>query len=347
MEFRKYSSITNTYNNKFIDQIMQSIKKDDRFLCFEKLHGTNFQIRLFETDSKLTIEYGRRTGILHEDTNFMDYEKHLVTPKFVESVTHVWELLKSDEVNQITIFGEYFGGRYPHLDLDPDSNKPVQKDIWYSQTRMFCGFDILVSSCSKKEDQYIDVKDANEIFKTCDIFCLDPIKEGTLDELLEFDVENLKTTIPSRVGLPEIENNFAEGIIIRPINECKTFRNNRVILKKKRSKFSEKKTIRNNVIKHKTPLSEKVINLINELESYITVARLNNLISKYGQIPEERKIMKFAGLYAQDIFQEYEEETGHRLNTMETSDRKVVSSTINKFACDLIKENLESAMESN
>ena len=224
--------------------------------------------------------------------------------------------------------------------MDPDSNKPIQKDIWYSQKRMFCGFDIMVN------DQYTDVKDVSEIFKSCDIFYLEPIQEGTLDELLEFDVENLKTTIPSRVGMPEMENNFAEGIIIRPINECRTFRDNRIILKKKRNKFSEKKTIRNNVIKHKTPLSEKVINLINELESYITVARLNNLISKNGQIENQRGIMKFAGLYAQDIFQEYEEETRHRLNTMESSNRKVVSSTINKLASDLIKENLEIVMVS-
>lgn len=92
MEFRKYSSITNTYNNKFVDQIRQSIKKDDRFLCFEKIHGANFQIRLFETDGKLTIEYGRRTGILDDNTHFMEYSKHLVTPKMVESMTHLWEI---------------------------------------------------------------------------------------------------------------------------------------------------------------------------------------------------------------------------------------------------------------
>lgn len=341
MEFRKYSSITNTYNTKFVEQIQQTVKPETKFACFEKLHGANFQFQLSIVEDNLEIKYGRRTGILQKDENFMDYERHLATPEFTFKMTTVWNKLKSEDTKQIIVYGEYFGGRYPHSDFDPDSNKPVQKDIWYSQKRLFCGFDIIVNG------QYIDVEKANEVFKECGIFCLQPIQTGTLDELMEFDVETLYTTIPEQFGLPRIENNFAEGIIIRPLTEMRTYRDNRVILKKKRSKYSEKKTVKNHTIKTKEPISEKVMRLINELESYITLPRLENLVSKEGHLQDERRVMKYAGLYSQDIFKEYEENTGHRLNTMETSERKVVSTTINKFSCDFIRDHMDLVLGTN
>lgn len=339
MDFRKYSSITNTYNNKFIEKIRFSLNANEKFLCFEKLHGANFQIRLFEKEGQLEMEFGKRNSLLTIDMNFMEFQKYLLTPEIKGYAKNVWELVKSQDVNMVTIFGEYFGGRYPHIDLDPDSNKPIQKEIWYSQKRLFCPFDLLIN------DQYMNIKEALEIFKKAGFFCLDPIKEGTLDELLNFDVETFMTTVPPLFNLPEIKNNYAEGIIIRPVKESRTLRNDRIILKKKRNKFSEKKTIKNNVIKSKVPLSQKVMDTINELESYVTKARLDNLISKEGNIPNNKKIMKFAGLYAQDIFNEYEENTGKKLNMLEPADRKIISGTINKFSCDLIKENLDSVME--
>lgn len=334
MEFRKYSSITNTYNTKFVDQIRTTINPDTKFACFEKLHGANFQVQLSEENGKLNIKYGRRTGILQEGENFMEYEKYLLTPEFVKCFTNVWDKLK-DNFKEVVVYGEYFGGRYPHPDFDPDSNKPVQRDIWYSQKRMFCGFDILA------DNQFMDIEKANEVFKECGIFYLQPIQIGTLDELLDFDVETLYTTIPEQLGLPRMENNFAEGIIIRPLTEMRTRRDNRIILKKKRSKYSEKKTVKNHMIKSKEPISEKVMKLINELESYITLPRLENLVSKEGHLEDARRVMKYAGLYSQDIFKEYEENTGHRLNTMETSERKIVSTTINKFSCDFIREHID------
>lgn len=341
MEFRKYSSITNTYNIRFIEQIQQTIKPETKFACFEKLHGANFQLRLFEKDGKLVIEYGKRTSILKKGEKFMDYKNYFLSPEFTESLTKIWEKLKSEEVKHVVVYGEYFGGRYPHPDFDPDSNKPVQKDIWYTQKRLFCGFDIIVN------DKYMDIEKVNEIFKECGIFHLQPIKIGTLEELLEFDVEEFYTTIPEQFEFPQMENNFAEGIIIRPLTEMRTYRDNRVILKKKRSMYSEKKTVKNHTIKSKEPISEKIMKLINELESYITLPRLENLISKEGRLEDQRRIMKFAGLYSQDIFKEYEENTGHRLNTMETSERKVVSSTINKFSCEFLREHIDLILGTN
>jgi Rnl2 family RNA ligase len=248
MQFRKYSSINNSNNEKFINEIRDSIKPSDQFLCFEKIHGANFQFRLSESDGELKIQYGKRTCSITEEDVFMDYQKHIITPKLIESVTKLWNLKKSDRIETITIYGEYFGGRYPHPDFDPDSNKPVQKDIWYTMKRMFCAFDLLINDC------YMNIKEANEVFKSCGIFYLEPVMEGTLDDALSFDVENFATTIPKRMGLPEITNNFAEGIIIRPNTESQTFRKHRIIIKKKKMKFSERKTVRNNVIKHKTPL---------------------------------------------------------------------------------------------
>ena len=67
MEFRKYSGIYNSYNNKFIDQIRDTIgvqNTTDEFVAFEKLHGANVQIHTYEQNGVLIYEYGRRGAIL-------------------------------------------------------------------------------------------------------------------------------------------------------------------------------------------------------------------------------------------------------------------------------------------
>eukprot|EP01126_Amoeba_proteus_P055738 TRINITY_DN6941_c0_g1_i4.p2 TRINITY_DN6941_c0_g1~~TRINITY_DN6941_c0_g1_i4.p2 ORF type:complete len:178 (-),score=43.49 TRINITY_DN6941_c0_g1_i4:41-574(-) len=108
---------------------------------------------------------------------------------------------------------------------------------------------------------------------------------GTYTDCLEFDVK-FESHLPARLGLPKIENNYAEGIVIKPLKELHVNTKKgttRAIVKKKAVEFQE---IRYHDAKK--PMQERntdvgpLETLKWEIPSYVTENRLHNAISKFG-----------------------------------------------------------------
>jgi hypothetical protein len=69
-------------------------------------------------------------------------------------------------------------------------------------------------------------------------FLLTPL--GTFNEVIKFDVENFVTTLPAIFGLPPIENNIAEGLVLKLAGaNAFTGKGSRVIIKLKSDRFKE------------------------------------------------------------------------------------------------------------
>ena len=69
LEFKKYSSIENSFNREFMERIVAEMPTDLEYVVQEKVHGANTS---FLCDGK-NVRFAKRTSMLEADENFYDY----------------------------------------------------------------------------------------------------------------------------------------------------------------------------------------------------------------------------------------------------------------------------------
>lgn len=274
MDFKKYSEIENTYRVKILDNIRNHGYDipDITWTVTEKVDGSNlsFWIR------KGVITPARRTAFLEPDENFYNYQTVLekYRDKFIKAAARF-------PSSTVIIYGELFGGSYKHPDVpkDPDAKK-VQDRIQYCPHNDFYVFDVYIMNKERDLNSYYLPHNVVGLLCEAEGFLYaKSIFTGTFDECLKFD-NRFITTIPAIFDLPPIENNYAEGVVIKP-NDPLYFKNgDRVILKNKIEEFAEITKIP----KEKEPLLPEVTSAIGRLSDYITESRYYSVISKLGEV---------------------------------------------------------------
>ncbi|WP_196894798.1 RNA ligase family protein [Aureivirga marina] len=332
MKFKKFNSIENSYQEKFIESIYENGFDSMNYVVQEKVHGANFS---FITDGK-EIKIAKRTDFIEKEENF--YNSYFILEKYKEKVIALFEFLaETKQIQTLTVFGELFGGGYPHKDVPRDNTaKLVQKGIYYHKENDFFAFDILLDNVN-----YLEVEEANELFENFDFIFAKTLFKGTLEACLTFE-NTFKTTIPTFYNLPEIEGNICEGVIIRP--EKATFfpGGSRVLIKNKNEAWSENNGFIDRELLHKTisgidkEISEELKNLCEKAITYISENRLNNVISKIGEIKSRKEFGKILGMYNKDILQDFEKEN-ELYKSLEKQNRKIVSKIINERASKLVE----------
>lgn len=323
--FKKYNSIENSYREKVVEQIYLHGYGNDTFVVQEKVHGANFSF-IFDGANVLVA---KRTALIEEGERFNNYE--YVLENYKDRILTLFSLLKNDipEVKTIHVYGELFGGSYPHPEVEklPDMVK-VQKGISYSPKNEFYAFDI----CINKE-YYLDVHQSNSYFEKLDIFYAKTLFGGDLKSCLAFP-NIFSSYIPKWLELPEIKDNFCEGVVIRPVNN-RIFRNgSRVILKNKNEKWSEKSKVKK-VVKPIELTAEETA-LWDVLYSYLTENRLINTQSKLGDF-QLKMIGKTIGFFAKDALQDFVKENPLIWNDLEKERKKIITKQLNKKASDIVK----------
>jgi Rnl2 family RNA ligase len=281
--FSEYNSIENV-SSKTIKAIKELCGDDTmEWVATEKIHGANFSAM---TDGN-TVSWGRRSGLIGKAEKFYNYQK--VTQNLEDDIKELFNVIKfankKKDIEFIQIYGELFGGAYPHNDVPKVAGScKVQEGVYYHPENQFMIFDGMYVLKNNKTHFYFDydelLKYTEKIpnLRTCQI-----LNRGTLDELVKLD-PYFQTTIPQLYGLPPIENNYAEGYVLKP---AKTFYNNdgeRVALKLKRSNLSEKITDPN-VAKNSAKNSDTKILIF----SYLNENRLASVKSKLTDDEREDK----------------------------------------------------------
>ena len=67
LEFKKYSSIENSFCREFMEKVVAEMPQDLEYVVQEKVHGTN---TCFLCDGK-DVRFAKRTSILAEDEQFL------------------------------------------------------------------------------------------------------------------------------------------------------------------------------------------------------------------------------------------------------------------------------------
>ena len=201
MEFKKFTSLENTYKEKVIDHIRLNHGKGHWWVS-EKIDGANFSIWVNAQETKFA---SRNQWV---DSNFYGAEEIIL-----DVAAKVEALFKKLGVSEIVVYGELFG-------------EGIQKRINYG-TKKFAAFDIVV------DGEHLPFCEMECLCNTHGIDMVPVIAVGlTLDEAL--DQQEVFNSHLSPTG------DKAEGISIAPILPTWSGNGSRVWLKKKSETFSEK-----------------------------------------------------------------------------------------------------------
>lgn len=302
------SEIPNKYSK--IEENMLDWSKDYKkvklWYVTEKIHGSNFSfVNEVQTN---TIKYAKRNGIIEQDEIFFNYKS--ILPETEPKIKNIVENIKKDFENtkNIIIYGELFGGIYPNMSSE---YTPVQKGVFYSSNIHFIAFDIYIDFIDGRS-HYLSFEKSIDYFARAKIMYVEPLSTFSSYEKASHYELGFNSTIPIKFGLPELEMNKAEGIVIRGDFE-KT--NQRYIVKKKIPEF------------HETKYSDNKINVKDKKQiglNMITANRLDNAISKIGILEDYR--YQIYDLLVKDIF--------HELKITKTDEKK----NLKKFFMEKIIE---------
>jgi len=316
-----------------VQEILSS--KQIEFVALEKIHGTNFS---FITDG-VDVQCCRRSDILKLDENFFSYQNILLVykNKILKLFNQVQKIIKKNynqDIWQIQLYGELYGGNYPGIERAKGS-QTVQKGIYYSNSNEFAAFDlrywITNSSNEQKESKYLDWDLLVNLLNLVSIPTVPIISQGNWEIISKLDPK-FESEVYKVHNLPKIDSNFAEGYVIKPTKEIRFGKDeDRLIWKFKNPSFSE---ISNN--KKKTIISNDDKNniYILRLEQYINENRYDNVVSK---IIEGTPVEKLVELFQQDIWVDFIDDLNSDKIELELEDKKELERKLKGYSNKFVR----------
>lgn len=318
--------IENSYRKKFIDIVVAEKLDEGEFVVQEKAHGANLS---FWYDGK-DLKSAKRSGFIKD--NFYDYK--LVETKNRERVEKLYAILKKEgcDFSELAVYGELVGGTYPHKDVEKDTSATrIQKGIFYTPHNEFYAIDAAI------DGQLIDVDKFNQAMEKAGFLYAKTIFRGTFEECLKYS-NSFPSQISVWLGLPELEDNICEGVVIKPVIPKFISDTTRVILKNKNEKWAEKAKARDRPKKPPMTLSAKGEELFGEMGNLITENRLRNVLSKIGPIGQ-KEFGKLIQLFSKDILDEFFKDHIEEYNRLEKKEQKQLTRKLSQKCAELIRLN--------
>ncbi|MEM1393006.1 MAG: RNA ligase family protein [Cyanobacteria bacterium P01_H01_bin.150] len=298
----------------------RSFKKTD-WVVTEKIHGANFGI---VTDG-LEVKFAKRKEFLDSEEDFFGYQ--LLKEELALKAKEIFKVLQIQKNNlqKIFIYGELFGGEYPHSEVNSVFGvQAIQTGVYYSPRIEYCGFDIaVIENGIDFEKKYLDYDRGLQLFEQVGIMAAKPLFIGKFEDAVAYNIE-FESTIPTILNLPSLQQaNKAEGVVIKPVKSfCIETRKGRIrpIIKNKIPDFAEdsryhqaqKWNYRDKFtkIQNQKPILSFENELCQEMLNLVTVTRLNNVISKFGRVTNQdiEKQQQLVDLLEKDVLESFNEE---------------------------------------
>lgn len=275
MTFKKWPSIENSYQQKFIDAFLAEFwdLAEESFVVTEKIHGSNLSF-FFAPGEPWKI--GKRTSYLRDGEKFFGI--HAVLPEYEPILGRVQAFVEKGGFS-IRLFGEFFG-------------PGIQKGVDYGEYKRILFFGLMV------DDELMPFSILQEVAEQLGFAeHLVPIA-GFVSDLvgvLDFNTEFVSLVNP-------IEGNLCEGVVIQPYRKVYINRGGKTfLLKTKNEKFKEKSRAK----KPPLPDDPEVQRLHSEFKLYITGNRLQGVFSKHGEIEGPKQIGDYIRLMIQDALKDF------------------------------------------
>jgi Rnl2 family RNA ligase len=290
MSFHSYTDLENKKGKLLTEFEKHKLGTEATWIATEKIHGANFSFVISETSMKPA----RRSDFLAPEESFFGWEG--ILEKYESDLRFIYNQIKLIEpgMETIQVFGELFGGLYPGFNTRA---KKVQGGVYYSPNNEFMVFDIRVNTPAP---YYMAYSEVQSMTSTTSLKSIPVSHTGKMRELAELNPE-FQTTIPDLFSLAKVENNFAEGYVLRSDERHIISLNgstHRPMMKLKNDKtFGEVKP----VAKEKAP-PEAVAEFIEDAMRYVTENRFSAVVSK---IAVDAKPAQIQGLFLADVFKDY------------------------------------------
>lgn len=339
MNFHKYSKFLNigstkTGTNYYDDDSVE-------YVVTEKAHGTHisFEVTFDNNNGEYNVNVCSRNRVLETSDKFYNHTQ--VLEKYKDRIINIARILYENEneisngITLVSIHAELIGGSYPHPDVEQSTDVTIQKGVYYSPEHVVYAYDIYVkydTDISQNNSQYVNYDKAIEMFEDNDLFYAKILCRGTWDVVCKYP-NTFETTIPADLGYPKIENNIAEGVVIKNVCDKRFGNGKRMILKNKTTKFSEVNK-RKKIIVDDTP---EIAGIKQNILTLINVNRVDAVISKIGEVTKKDfgRIMKDI---TNDIIEDYAIEYDESYNDLDDKDKKNVRKFISLEARNVINE---------
>ena len=300
----------------------------------EKVHGTNTSFLCDGND----VKFAKRTSILGDDEKFYDYQE--IWEEYRDKVMSLYHRVCQfhEGVESISVFGELCGGVYPHPDVQRIGRLTlIQKGVFYTPGHEFYGFDIYVFT--KDEGYYLSVDETNALLEAERFFYARSIFTGSLDDCLKHP-NQFQSKIAEWLGLPAIDDNICEGIVIRPVTPYYLRTGSRVLIKSKNEKFAEKKSSkrRNMQLEQQVEYSKELAELLGLLDPFVNENRLANVVSHIGELKIPRDLGKLIKEMSYDVVEDFLKEHSALYNVIDKSEVKIFNKELNKMVSALVKK---------
>ena len=329
MTFKKFCSIENAYNTKFINKIREECYEfvdKPIWVVTEKIHGANFSFMLNEYDELVCC---KRSGVILPDEKFYTYQE--IVRKYGDNIKRmIKDLSYVHHTLNIQVYGELYGGGSPNNQVKPIFS-PIQKEVFYTPKIEFAMFQICINS-----DTWLYKSEVMLLGSEFGVPCAPILFTGTLDDALKYN--NEFNSIVARNHGYVFDNNTCEGVVIEPTIPMQLSIGARVIIKNKNSKFTERKSTPKTFNVNDNRLDENTKQLLTEVESLINMNRVNAVTSKIGEITQ-KDIGKVIGLTSKDVLDELDKLTQYSENLTDTQISQV-NKTCNKLVSNFIKAHL-------
>jgi Rnl2 family RNA ligase len=188
------------------------------WVATEKVHGAHFALVCTTVDSHTVgVQPAKRREVLAEDELDGFFGVSRIWPGLSVAAARCAALLcgaADGEDAVVTLYGELAGGRYPHPDVGSlEGVEPVQTGVWYAPGLFWLVFDAQMAVGERQ--WWVAERDLRAAAAEAGLLSVPVLGRGALKQL-----QDLPATFPSRVpglfGLPELEDNLAEGYVLKP-----------------------------------------------------------------------------------------------------------------------------------
>lgn len=227
--FPMYDKIPETTRRWRADEgEMRRVTRGD-WVVTEKLHGANFCVVI----DAASIRGAKRKALLDEGEDFFNH--HRVIDRLRDPLRHLRAAL--DGAERVLVYGELYGGGYPHPDVpEVPGVQPVQTGVWYSPDVAFQAFDVAL--IRDGERVWLGFEEARQRLTDAGVPCVTPLFIGPYNEALAVS-PIFQTHVPAASGLPPLDDNLAEGIVVKPMAAVTLADGTRPVIKIKHPRFAE------------------------------------------------------------------------------------------------------------
>jgi Rnl2 family RNA ligase len=238
----------------------------------EKIHGA--QLVLGASASRVRI--GKRKAWLEDADAFFGWQ--LFRPDLEQAGRELFELLRA-EAQTLYFYGELFGGHYPHPDVVPVAGvSAVQTGVWYAPGIHWALFDAVRVYDSDQPPDFVAAEELAEAAARVGVLTPPVLAQGRKNEVAGTPVRFV-SKVPELLGLPRIEGNFAEGIVVKHTGSVSAAE--RGIVKRKIDEFDEKRFDESEAWDSTKPLS--LAELVEIAGRLVNEARMASAASKVGR----------------------------------------------------------------